>query len=89
MVDKVASFDELFTLTASSPYPAVITNYLQDEICIETVVILDQLTGFMKRLNVTDTIVWPEVSKKIRKYGPFVRFDKTKAKETVLKVFTS
>lgn len=85
---KVDSFDQLFVPTFS-PYPTVVAYYLQDEICIETVVILDQLTGFMKKLCIGDTIVWPEVSKRIRKYAPFVRFDKDKAKEIVLKVFTS
>jgi hypothetical protein len=88
IVDKVDHFDDLFKPTLS-PYPNVVYYYMQDEICIETVVILDKLTGFMKKLCVTDTIVWPEVSKKIRKYSPFVRFDENKAKEIVLKVFTS
>lgn len=88
LADKVESFDDLFKPTFS-PHPTVVTYYLQEEICIETVVILDQLTGFTKKLCVGDTIVWPEVSKKIRKYSPFVRFDKERAKEIVLKVFTS
>ena len=88
LADKVHDFDELFKPTIS-PYPNVVYYHMQDEICIETVVILDQLTGFMKKLSIGDPIVWPEVSKRIRKYTPFVKFDKNKAKEIVLKVFTS
>lgn len=88
LANKVDRFDDLFKPTFS-PHPTVVSYYLQDEICIETVVILDQLTGFMKKICVGDTIVWPEVSKKIRKYGSFVRFDQNKAKEIVLKAFTS
>lgn len=71
-------------------YPAIIKSYLADEICIETVVILDKLTGFMKVANkqITDTILWPGVRRRITKYGTFVLIDKEKMKKIVLKVFT-
>lgn len=88
LAEKVERFDQLFEAPLS-PYPAVVYYYMQGEICIETVVILDQLTGFMRKLSIGDTIVWPDVSKRIRKYSSFVRFDKNRAKEIVLKVFTS
>jgi len=88
LAEKVERFDQLFEPTLS-PYPAAVYYHMQGEICIETVVILDQLTGFMRKLNIGDTIVWPEVSKRIRKYSSFVQFDKNRAKEIVLKVFTS
>jgi len=39
--------------------------------------------------EITETIVWPDVSKKIRKYGPFIDVDMNKMKKIVLKVFTS
>jgi hypothetical protein len=38
--------------------------------------------------EITETIVWPDVSRKIRKYSPFVSYDLEKAKNIVLRVFT-
>ena len=63
---------------------------MADDINVETVVILNQLTGFMNKADkeITETIVWPDVSRKIRKYSPFVSYDLEKAKKIVLRVFT-
>lgn len=85
---KVNNFDELFKPTFS-PYPTIVYYYMQDEVCIETVVILDKLVEFTKRLNIGDTIVWPEVKKRIQKYSTFVNPDLKKMKEIVIRVFTS
>lgn len=78
-------------LNSSDGHPHIITAYLGDDINIESVVILNQLTGFMNRADkeITETIVWPDVSRKVRKYSPFVQYDLQKAKNIVLKVFTS
>ena len=86
--EKVNTFDELFKPTFS-PYPTIVYFYMQDEVSIETVVILDKLLGFTKKLAIGDTIVWPEVKKKIQKYSTFVNPDLNKMKEIVLRVFTS
>jgi hypothetical protein len=55
------------------------------------VVIINKLTGFMNKADkeITETIVWPDISLKIRKYDPFVRVNLDKMKKIVLKVFTS
>jgi hypothetical protein len=87
LYEKVSKFDDLFSATLS-PYPDLVYHYMQGEISIETVVILDKLTGFIKRSEVTDTILWPEVSKRIQKYSVFVNPDLKKMKEIVLRVFT-
>ena len=78
-------------LNSSYCHPHIITAYLGGDINIESVVILNQLTGFMNRANkeISETIVWPDVSRKVRKYSPFVQYDLQKAKNIVLKVFTS
>lgn len=89
--ETVDSFDSLFEIPDDSPYPRVINAYMQGTITLETVVILESLTGFMRVADrrVTDTIMWPEISKRIRKYKPFLRFNEKKIKNIVLKVFTS
>jgi hypothetical protein len=84
------SFDDLL-LSTDSEHPPIITYYLQEEISLETVVIINKLTGFMNKADkeITETIVWPDISLKIRKYDPFVRVNLDKMKKIVLKVFTS
>lgn len=88
--DKVQTFDDLL-MVSDGQHPVIISEYLGGTICIETVVILDKLTGFMKRADrqINETILWPDVSRKIRKYGFFINPDLEKMKKVVLKVFTS
>jgi hypothetical protein len=85
---ELGNFDQV--LDSSDGHPAVITSYMSGDINIESVVILNQLTGFMNKADkeITETIVWPDVSRKIRKYSPFVSYDLEKAKNIVLRVFT-
>lgn len=89
LYDEIDSFDSLFI--QNNDYPNVILYYLRSEICIETVVILDQLTGFINQEEgkIKETILWPNLSRKIRKYSPFVKFDRERAKKSVIKLFTS
>jgi len=91
LAEKVESFDDLFSITDESPYPVVVNAYMQETISLETVVILESLTGFLSVADkkVTDTIVWPEISKRIRKYQSFLNFNDSKIKNIVFRVFTS
>ena len=87
-LSELGNFDQV--LDSSKGHPSLITSYMSEDINIETVVILNQLTGFMNKADkeITETIVWPDVSRKIRKYSPFVSYDLEKAKNIVLRVFT-
>jgi len=91
LAEKVESFDDLFSIKSDSPYPVVVNAYMQETISLETVVILESLTGFLSVADkkVTDTIVWPEISKRIRKYKPFLNFNDSKIKNIIFRVFTS
>jgi hypothetical protein len=64
---------------------------MREEINLETVIILDAMLGFMERESkkITETIIWPDISRKIRKYGPFVKFDHVKMLNIVKKGFTN
>jgi hypothetical protein len=64
---------------------------MQEEITLETVVILDSYLGFMDRESkkISDTIIWPDIKRKIEKYRPFVNFDVDKFKNILLKRFTN
>lgn len=86
---EYGSFDSIL-MPDDSSHPKIITAYLQDEISIETVVIINKLTGFMNKADkeITETILWPDISLKIRKYDPFVRVKLDNMKKIVLRVFT-
>jgi hypothetical protein len=97
-VDKLAlycerknlKFDDLFDRTEGS-YPIVISLYMDHTIELETLVLLNLMVGFMSRIRVTETIVWPQLNRTIRKYQPHLRqnIDLKKLRQVVLKRFTS
>jgi len=93
LAEEIDTFDEMLKARGegNNNYPLVIEKFLQDEISLETVVILDRLTGFMRRADrtISETIVWPDLSKRIRKYGLLLRFDKDRMRQVVLRIFTS
>ena len=71
-------------------YPIIINKYLEETVSIETVCILNALTGFIEDANgkITETILWPDLYKKVVKYQPFITFDKDKMMKIVLNTFT-
>jgi hypothetical protein len=83
------SFDTLL-VSQDGQHPAIVREYMQGNICLESVVLLNQLTNFMRRADkdITETIAWPELSRKIHKYSPFVKGDINKLREIILKQFT-
>ena len=85
-----SSFDELL-LSENNNHPKIIKLWMQDEILLETIVILDSITGFMNRENkkITETIIWPDIYRKIMKYKPFVKFDRDKCLNLLKKTFTN
>jgi len=87
LAEKVTKFDDLFKINT---HPLIIKEYLSGSICLETVVILDKLVGFMKRANkeISETIVWPDVSRLISKYHSFVICDLKKMQKSAIKRFT-
>ena len=86
---NVESFDQLFDI--GNQYPKVVEAYLSNDINIESVVILNKLTNFMSRADkkVSDPILWPDVSRKIRKYSLLMNVNTDKMKKISFKVFTS
>ena len=87
MAEQVDSFENLFTIET---HPYVIKEYMSGTICLETVVILNKLVKFMDRADsvITETILWPDVSRKIRKYNTFVNININNMKKIVLRAFT-
>jgi hypothetical protein len=63
-------------------YPKLLLKLLHDEISLETVCILDKLLNFITSWDkkIADTIHYPNISRKIKKYTPFIQFEPTKYK---------
>lgn len=64
----------------NSQLPKVINMYLRNDISIETLVILNKLNNYTDKLDekLSDNIIWPDVSRLIKKYSPFLNIDKKK-----------
>lgn len=84
------NFNGLF-MSEEGQQPLIIQLWLQEEIHLETLVILDSILGFMQResKNISDTLIWPDIQRKILKYAPFVNFDKDKCVNICKKGFTN
>jgi len=64
-------------VVSKGQHPYIIKAYLRKTIGIETLVILEKLTGFINTFDneISDTIVWPDISRLIKKYKPFLVID--------------
>jgi hypothetical protein len=86
---KIDSFDELFVMNGN--YPVIVDSLLRDEVTLETVTLINKMTDFLKRTDkqVTETILYPELSRKIKKYAPFIRADQAKIKRIILDTYAA
>ena len=80
-------FDTL--LEIEETYPKIIHYYLEDMVSLETVCIVNRLTGFIEKANlkISETILWPDLYKKISKYQSFLKVDDSKMRKIILDVF--
>ena len=64
----------------NSQLPKVINMYLRSDVSIETLVILNKLNNYTNTLDqqLSDNIIWPDVSRLIKKYSPFLNINKKK-----------
>jgi hypothetical protein len=78
---KLSTFDAsaIFDVQKNE-HPYIIRAYLSRTINIETLVILQKLFNFCDKFDqeIQETFVWPDISRLIRKYSPFVRINKEK-----------
>ena len=63
-------------------YPELLTMLLQSDISLETVCIMNSFMNFVSMWDkkIADTIHYPRVSRTIKKYTPFIKFEPTKYK---------
>ncbi len=89
LTEENVPFDYLFK-ASDNAYPLVVKLWLQEEISLETVVILNAIFKFIDResKNISDTIIWPDTRRLIEKYEPFVNFNRDKCLSLLTKGFT-
>lgn len=75
-------FTDLFT-SIGGQHPPIVKLYLRNDVSIETLVILNKLNKFTEQLDVDlkDDLVWPDISRIIKKYSPFLNIQKDKYNE--------
>lgn len=78
-------FDSNFVVVEGQ-HPYLLKLYKRKLICIETLIILDDILGFMKHWNkqINDPVLWPAIYRKCLKYRPFLEYTKGKYR-TILK----
>ena len=83
------NFNDLFKVE-DGQHPKLLVLFMQKEVTVETMVILNNIFDFIRIWDkkISDDIIYPKISRKIRKYGSFlnVNVDKYKllTKETLL-----
>ena len=83
--DSVESPNDL--LKTDGDYPKLLIMTLQKDIHLETLVIMNSIMNFLPMWDkrIADTIRYPESSSKVKKYTPFLEFDKQKFKNIIMK----
>jgi hypothetical protein len=82
--DLVSSF-----VVENGQHPHALHLLLSDQIHIETFIIMNDILKFVPswNKNIVDTIIWPEVRQKCKKYQPFMEYDREKCKNIVVDKF--
>lgn len=92
--NNVSSFDSIIKPQTKEDLPPIYLAYTRGKLSIETLVILDYLVNYTSNINkfVSDPLeIVSDITYRVASYKPFLKskIDVTKAKETVLKLFTS
>ena len=82
------SFNDGF-IPPDGQHPRVLRLLIQRKISYQTAVVLDHFLGFTKNWDkeITEKVVWPEISLKVTRVKPFVNFNVTECKLIMKEVF--
>ena len=80
-------FDSL--LEIEETYPRIVQLHLEGRVSLETLCIVNRLTGFIEEADsrISETILWPDLYKKITKYQSFLKFDDLKMRMIIIDIF--
>jgi len=73
---------DAFTITKSQ-HPYILKMFLRKSVSLETMVILETIFPYLEYFDkeLEGDILWPDTSRLIKKYKPFLKFDKEKYNE--------
>lgn len=88
-LEKIATpenFNQLFAVD-DGQYPKLLVHFLQKDISIETMVILNSVFQFLPiwEKKIEEDIIFPKLSRKISKYGAFLSIDGEKYRKLTKK----
>lgn len=71
-------------------HPRILKLYMMNRISLESLIILCELTGCLRywEKNISDQIVFPDINTLVRKYQPFLDYDKDKMRKILLDKYT-
>jgi hypothetical protein len=77
--DNNREFKDLFSVQEGQ-HPPIVKMYMKGVVSIETLVILNKLNSFASKLDLElkDDLVWPDISRIVKKYSPFLSVNKEK-----------
>ena len=81
MTTKDIKFNDLF-LSIDGQHPPIVKMFLAKKINFETLIILDDILRFTKKLNknITEKVLWPKLFDRMKRYKPFLSYNITKYK---------
>ena len=84
ILERKISFDDIFT-SKDGQHPPILKMFLSKRINFETVIILDDILSFSKRLNknIKETVLWPKLYDRMIRYKPFLKYNIAKYKMTL------
>jgi len=86
---ELSELDENFNsniIVTDGQHPRLLKLYLMNRISLETLTILCNLTKCLGHWDkkISDKIVYPDINMKVRKYSPFLQYEKEKMRKIVL-----
>ena len=84
------SFNDGF-IPSGGQHPRILRLLIQRKISYQTAVVLDHFLGFTKNWDkeITEKVVWPEISLKVSRVKPFVNFNATECKLIMKETFVN
>ena len=81
------NFNKIFKVN-NGQHPILLKTYLAKRVSLETLCILDNLLNYTKDFSkqIKETIIWPTLNRKIKKYGPFLTYNKERMKLNLKKM---
>ena len=83
-------FDDGF-IPIGGQHPRVLRLLIQRKISYQTTIVLNHYLGFVKNWDkeITEKIVWPEISLKVTRLKPFINFNATECRIIMKEVFVN